>query len=816
MPLSPGEFLGRYEVLSFLGESAGQVYQARERGLGRLVALHILPPGTLTDPLRATTSLNHPHIAAVLDAGTDRGIDYVAAESSEGVPLEGFIPAQGLPFQEVLKYGAQAAAALAAAHAAGIAHGSVSGRNLVVYPGGLLKVRNFAMPNGTAPPGESSDILALGAVLYRMATGRSVEPGEHAPPAPSLRPDLPPEVARAIHRCLRRDPARRFQSMADVRVVLEELEEDAAAGNLTAPSGRRSMRPWQWLTLAALGVAAVLAAWRLSPAPQSETGLTALPLTGYSGEEHSPSFSPDGAAVAFTWNGEKGDNFDIYVKPVGPGLPTRLTTNSALDRGPKWSPDGRTIAFLRDLEGSRTAVILIPARGGPERRIAEFYRNQGYFSGALDWTPDSKWIFVAGARAPGQARALFRVSADNGAFRQMTNPPPKAEGDVTPAVSPDGHTLAFLRVDGAAQEILLVPLGPQFEPRGQPSRLNTGRYTPTSVAWMPDADELLFAAGEGLESQLYRVPEAGSAEPHPLALSGMGALSPTVSPSGHRLAYVLQVQDTNIWRTALNDLSVPEKLVASSYREVFPQFSPDGQRIAYHSNQSGEVQIWTCDVQGAQPVQLTHLHGAMARNARWSPDGRELAFESNRAGAWQIYTIGDRGNGLRELTFGDAENTNASWSRGGQWVYFSSRRSGTMEVWKVPSGGGNAVQVTTDGGEAPLESPDGRTLYYIKGESRRTLWSRPLEGGAEALVFPSVYRVNYAVSRKGVYCTTAPGADGKSSIQVLDLASGDTAELARIEKPLDLGLALSPDGRYILHAQVDYHGVDLMIADGFR
>ena len=139
-----------------------------------------------------------------------------------------------------------------------------------------------------------------------------------------------------------------------------------------------------------------------------------------------------------------------------------------------------------------------------------------------------------------------------------------------------------------------------------------------------------------------------------------------------------------------------------------------------------------------------------------------------------------------------------------------------MEVWKVPSGGGNAVQVTTGGGEAPLESPDGRTLYYIKGESRRTLWSRPLEGGAETLVFPSVYRVNYAVSRKGVYCTTAPDADGKSSIQVLDLASGDTAELARIEKPLDLGLALSPDGRYILHAQVDYRGVDLMIADGFR
>ena len=147
---------------------------------------------------------------------------------------------------------------------------------------------------------------------------------------------------------------------------------------------------------------------------------------------------------------------------------------------------------------------------------------------------------------------------------------------------------------------------------------------------MPDAEELLFAAGEGLQSQLYRVPEAGSAEPRPLALAGMGAVSPTVSTSGHRLAYVFQVQDTNIWRTALNDLSVPEKLVASSYREVFPQFSPDGRRIAFHSNQSGEVQIWTCDVQGAQPVQLTHLHGAMARNARWSPDGRELA--SSRTG----------------------------------------------------------------------------------------------------------------------------------------------------------------------------------------
>ena len=80
-----------------------------------------------------------------------------------------------------------------------------------------------------------------------------------------------------------------------------------------------------------------------------EASLVAVPLTSYPGEERQPSFSPDGNQVAFSWNGEKQDNFDIYVMPISSGNPVRLTTDPAQDTSPAWSPDGRTIAFLRRL-----------------------------------------------------------------------------------------------------------------------------------------------------------------------------------------------------------------------------------------------------------------------------------------------------------------------------------------------------------------------------------------------------------------------------------------------------------------------------------
>jgi DNA-binding winged helix-turn-helix (wHTH) protein len=149
-------------------------------------------------------------------------------------------------------------------------------------------------------------------------------------------------------------------------------------GKLTAEENHPSRKtcwcnsPRLWVggdALVLTGLAAAgLTAWRFLTRPSVPAVSTPVPLTTYRGNEEAPSFSPDGSQVAFEWDGERGDNFDIYVKAIGPdAVPLRLTTDPLPDRMPSWSPDGSTIAFFRIMAPGQGELILIPALGGQER-----------------------------------------------------------------------------------------------------------------------------------------------------------------------------------------------------------------------------------------------------------------------------------------------------------------------------------------------------------------------------------------------------------------------------------------------------------------
>ena len=125
------------------------------------------------------------------------------------------------------------------------------------------------------------------------------------------------------------------------------------------------------MAVVALAVAGVAVWINRSTTKMPDAPLTAVPLTSYPGEERQPSFSPDGNQVAFSWNGEKQDNFDIYVKLIGPGTQLRLTTAPEADTCPAWSPDGSSIAFIREGLRGKASVFLISPLGPPERRVAE-------------------------------------------------------------------------------------------------------------------------------------------------------------------------------------------------------------------------------------------------------------------------------------------------------------------------------------------------------------------------------------------------------------------------------------------------------------
>jgi Tol biopolymer transport system component len=688
------------------------------------------------------------------------------------------------------------------------------------------------------PVDARSDIFSFGSMLYEMATGQRAFAGttpastisailrDDPKPPHELRPEIPAELTRVISRCLRKDPARRFQHAADLKVALEELKEESDSGRLAPPaSATRSSarRTWIGAGVAAIVVlAAGIGALRMfrATAPPVDNGPRLLPLTTERGRALQPTFSPDGNQVAYVWNGEREDNFDIYVKLVGPGAPLRLTANPAADEHPVWSPDGRTIAFTRQIGEDRFALMLVPPLGGPERKIAEFPGTSFFGNldpGALAWTPDSKSLIVSGTERLAQPNRLLLVSVETGESRAITNPVGQT-ADLQGVVSPDGRTLAFIRSIGMnLTSLYTVPLSAGFIPSGEPRKEQTGDLPVFYPAWTSDGDLIVAAGNSSAAFTLERVQPGGSAPPVPMGWVGVGAYQPAVSTASHRLAYVRAVRDTNIWRLELGTKDArPQPLIASTLREVFPRYSPDGKRISFHSDRDGAFQVWVCNADGTNAGALTHFPNATSGTARWSPQGDRLSFDSNESGNWEIYTVGADGGKPTKLTNHVSTNIAASWSHDGQWIYFGSNRTGEFQIWKVPAHGGDAVQVTHHGGTDALESRDGGTLYFTRQDGQGGIWKMPVAGGEETQVLDApVYRFNFDVTDAGLYYTPPPAADGSSSVQYLAFATGARREIVKITR-LDLGLALSPDGKYLLFAQTDNNGSSLMLAENFR
>jgi Tol biopolymer transport system component/DNA-binding winged helix-turn-helix (wHTH) protein len=572
-----------------------------------------------------------------------------------------------------------------------------------------------------------------------------------------------------------------------------------------------------WLGIpvgAAILVAFALFVWRLSPKPTLPPMSAPQPLTTYRGSQSVPSLSPDGNQVAFQWDGEKEDNVDIYVKALGPdATPLRLTTNPAPDRWPAWSPDGTTIAFLRTGPTGKIDLMLIPALGGPERKLAEFPVRPNAIGLHPAWSPDNKWIIVPAQS--GDTAALFRVSVDTGESIQITTPDSGLE-DLFPAISPDGTGLVFTRVHQmyVLGDLYLVHLDANAKPTDTPRRIAEGNKTEglSCPVWTPDGKQILARTFAGA----VRLPADGSAEPTQMAWVGPNPNFLDVSRRGNRLAFSVQRGDANIYRIDLTaKVPSPEPIVASTERDVYPQYSPDGTRLAFYSYRTGLGQIWIADAEGKQPRQLTFVANGQAATPHWSPDGKMMAIDSNVSGVSEVYTINPDGGKMTPLTQGPYANFSAVWSHDGKWMYFTSKRTGLEEVWKMPDGGGPAIQLTHNGGSGAIESFDGKTLYFAKTVGAGSIWEMPVTGGPEQQLADSLFRTNFAVTRRGIYYMTSPDFSRKSTLKFYNFATQQTTTILPMGIP-EFGLDVSPDGRYLAYDQLDDPGSVLMLIENFR
>jgi Tol biopolymer transport system component len=201
---------------------------------------------------------------------------------------------------------------------------------------------------------------------------------------------------------------------------------------------------------------------------------------------------------------------------------------------------------------------------------------------------------------------------------------------------------------------------------------------------------------------------------------------------------------------------------------------------------------------------------------RWSPDGRQIAFASNIEGQGDIYVVNTSGGKPRRLTLEPASDVRPSWSRDGRWIYFGSNRSGEDQVWKMPAGGGEALKLSQKGGCFALESPDSQWVYYVKNHWDSPLWKVPRDGGEETQVLESVYRVDFAIVKEGIYFIPKPDSAGRYSIQFFNSTTKRIRSVSTVDGPIGNDLSVSPDGRWILYSQTDHSGTDLMLVEHFR
>jgi len=277
--------------------------------------------------------------------------------------------------------------------------------------------------------------------------------------------------------------------------------------------------------------------------------------------------------------------------------------------------------------------------------------------------------------------------------------------------------------------------------------------------------------------------------------------------------------DSNLWEHVTGE-TASRKIASSTRLDSGPQYSPDGSRIAFESDRGGTQEIWVCDRAGGNATPVTN-RGGQASSVRWSPDGQSLVFarwdeaKTNR----DVYVVPAAGGTPRRMTTDPAEEGRPSWSRDGKWIYFFSHRTGRSEIWKMPVGGGEAIQITRNGGHESRESMDGRTLYFT-ALFAPGLKSVPAEGGEEREEQPGVRTGGWDVNRYGVAYVGGKNEEGRHPILLWNPANHRTAQVVvALGEIVPTGVrvfAAAEDGSAYLWRQLDQEEGDLLTIENIK
>jgi Tol biopolymer transport system component len=653
-----GQQLLHYRVLEKIGEGGmGAVYKALDTHLDRVVAIKVLPPDKVADPVRrqrfiqeakSASALHHPNIVIVHDIASDRGSQFIVMEYVQGATLDQIVGRKGLKLSEALGYAVQIADGLARAHAAGIVHRDLKPTNIMVTAEGAIKILDFGLAKLTeeVPPAEveatatlgrmdkprtedgfivgtaaymspeqaegkkvdaRSDIFSFGVVLYEVLTGRRAFQRdsrvatlaailrEEPKPAGQISETLPLEVEQLVLRCLRKDPQRRWQNMSDLKVALQDLKEDSESGKLRAARAEAAPRRRNLAWPAAAGILFV------------------------------------GAAAVLAWL--------IFLKkpPAPPEFEIRrLTFESGATVSSAVSPDGQMFAYASDRAGNGDMDIWVQQVSGEKPlRLTDDPANDWYPS----FSPDTSKIVFRSERAGG---GIFIADTLGGQARRLTD-----RGNF-PRFSPDGNWISYLDIPASLEQRLnkmfLVPSQGGIPRAFQPEFGLTSLSAGSSPIWSPDGKQVMFygrRAGDRATMDWWVAPADGGPAVRVNAGRVLGGFGIWTVPYAWAEGYVYfasgtTVEGVNLFRVGIDRKTFqlagePQRITSGPGAHWLASVSRDGRIVFSNIVWTANVWVLAADpdrgtVRGA-PAPLTQ--DTMAKsNSSVSRDGSKVAFEA--------------------------------------------------------------------------------------------------------------------------------------------------------------------------------------------
>lgn len=851
----------------------------------------------------AAAALNHPNIAHIYEIGESDGTHFIAMEFVEGKTLRESIHRDRTDLRKLLRYLQQVAEGLAKAHAAGIVHRDLKPDNVMIARDGYAKILDFGLAKLVEPHGphdrradsseiatallpqhsipgtvmgtagymspeqaqgkvneidHRSDIFAFGCTLFEAATKRKAFEGKdhldslhnivHAPTPQikDLNPIAPDELQRIVRRCLAKDPEKRYQSIKDVAIELEELQQElkgeteleysvspatsnASAASAGVQSGGDGTGRWTQSIVAAEAthssssaeyivreikrhkfgalLVIVVAAIILSglgfglykflsrKRAQNPKSIKMTRLTN-NGRVGSATISPDGKYVAYSARDEAGlsslwvrhvattSNVQV-VPPEGPNVTFGQST---------FSPDGNYIYYLRTDRGRTAVLYQVPVLGGSSKKLLEN-------ASRISFSPDGKRFgFIRRYASEGQD-ALIVVNVDgSGEQKLATRRHPDFFLPGT-AWSPDGQTMACPAggfTGGYYRSVAVVNISD-----GSQKILTSHRwYGVERVAWLPDGSGVITTAQEraGDQFQLWQIsyPE-GEARTLTNDLSDYHLVSLNADAS----ALVAVVADTtsNIWLVPNGEWNNGRQLTSSKSNGIGSTALLNDGRIIYESRAGGNSDLWIMDAEGRNQKQLTDdAHSESFALA--TPDGHHVVFLSARPGS-QLWRMDIDGSNAKRLT--DSPAMSATMSPDGKWVAYMTFGPGGFSIWKVSIDGGEPVQITTKFSMSPAISPDGKLIacYYL---DERTGGPKialiPFAGGEPVKLFdfqavdPTTYPVRW--THDGRALTYIVNRGGVSNIWIQPVDDSPARQLTDFKSDRIFSFDWSRDGEWLV------------------